>query len=127
VRPRIIVKHIKRASFKGKHNATKSKCLIMLEYSATSKEQGHWLTARQLSSLTGISYASILASLPKWVRWKIVVRKRARLANGREVYIYQASAAKGRAWLRRHGWHMPLERYQAEVLQATGRSDERLS
>jgi len=126
MRPRIIVKQIKPASFKGPHNATKSKCLIMLEYSVTSKEQGYWLTAHQLSSLTGISYASILASLSKWVRWKIVLRKKAKLANGREVYIYQA-AAKGRAWLGRHVWHMPLQRYQAEVLQATGRSDGLLS
>lgn len=126
MRPRIIVKQIKRASFKGKHNATKSKCLVMLEYSATSKEQRYWLTAHQLSSLTGISYGSVLASLPKWVDWKIVIRKRARLANGREVYIYQA-AAKGRAWLGRHASHMPLQRYQAEVLQATGRLDELLS
>jgi DNA-binding PadR family transcriptional regulator len=126
MKPRIIVTRIKPASFKCKHNATKSKCLIMLEYSATSKEQEHWHTARQLSYLTGISYGSILASLPKWVRWRIVIRKKAKLANGREVYIYQA-ATKGRAWLWRHKWHMPLERYQAEVLQATGRSDGLLS
>lgn len=126
MRPTIIVKRIKPASFKGKHNATKSKCLIMLEYSATSKEQRYWLTARQLSSLTGISYGSVLASLPKWVDWKIAIRKKAKLANGREVYIYQ-TAAKGRAWLRRHTCRMPLQRYQAEVLQATGRSDGLLS
>lgn len=120
MRPRIIVTQIKPASFKGKHNATKSKCLIMLELSATSKEQGYWLTARQLSSLTGISYGSILASLPKWVAWKIVLRKKAKLADGREVYIYQASM-KGQAWFWRHKWHMPLQRYQAEVQQANRR------
>jgi len=124
--PRVTVREIKLASFKGKHNGTKSKCLIVLEYSVTSKEQGYWLTAHQLSSLTGVPYASILASLPKWVRWKIVIRKKAKLTGGREAYIYQL-APNGRAWLLRHKWHMPLQRYHEEMLKATGRSGGRLS
>ncbi|OGN91988.1 MAG: hypothetical protein A2Z75_05325 [Chloroflexi bacterium RBG_13_50_10] len=115
------VREIKFASFRGKHNASKSKCLLMLEYSETARQQRGWLTARQLAFLTGIPYASILASLPKWVRWKIVIRKKAKLTSGREAYIYQL-APKGRAWLFRHKWHMPLQRYHTEMLKATGRA-----
>lgn len=119
----VTVREIKLASFLGKHNATKSKCLLMLEYSETSKQQNGWLTARQLGLLTGIPYPSVLASLPKWIRWKILVRKKAKLTNGKEVFIYQL-APKGRAWLLRHKWHMPLERYHEEMLKATGRPDD---
>ena len=118
----VAVREIKLASFQGKHNATKSKCLLMLEYSDTAKEQNGWLTALQLSLLTGIPYASILASLPKWIRWKIMIRRKAKLTNGKEAFIYQLSP-KGRAWLLRHKSHMPLERYHEEMLKATGRSD----
>jgi len=118
----VTVREIKLASFQGKHNATKSKCLLMLEHSETAKEQNGWLTALQLSLLTGIPYASILASLPKWIRWKIMIRRKAKLTNGKEAFIYQL-APKGRAWLLRHTSHMPLERYNEEMLKATGRSD----
>jgi len=120
------VRTIKPCSFKGCHNASKSKCLLMLEYSETAKEQNGWLTAQQLSYLTGIPYASILASLPKWIRWKILIRKKAKLTNGRGAFIYQL-APKGRAWLLRHKWHMPIQRYHEEMLKATGRSDDPLS
>lgn len=122
----ISVREIKLASFKGKHNSTKSKCLLMLEYSETARLQRGWLTARQLAALTGIPYASILASLPKWVRWRIVIRRKYKLARGGEVYIYQL-APKGRGWLWRHRWHMPLQRYHAEILKATGRAHAWLS
>lgn len=117
----IRVREIKLTSFRGKHNATKSKCLLILGYSETARQQRGWLTARQLAALTGIPYASVLASLPKWVQWKIVIRKEARLTSGKEAYIYQL-APKGRAWLLRHTWHMPLQRYHAEMLKTTGRA-----
>lgn len=118
---RVISYTVKPASFRGCHNATRAKCLLMLRYSATAQQQSGWLTARQLSLLTGLSYGSILASVGKWVRWRQVKRDRALLYDG-GLWVYMYSVApKGRAWLERHRHHMPLERYDAEMMAATGK------
>ena len=105
------------------HNASKCKCLLVLMYSQTAKQQKGWLTARQLHLLTGISYGSILASLPKWVKWRILERRKALLNNGDTVYSYSA-VRKGIRWFFRHQWRMPMDRYLAEMFNATGRRQD---
>ena len=116
---RVISYTVKPASFRGCHNATRAKCLLMLCYSGTSQQQQGWLTALQLSLLTGLSYGSILASVGKWVRWDQIKRGQGRLSTGRVVCMYCA-APKGRAWLKRHQHHMPIDRYDAEMAVARG-------
>jgi len=116
---RVIAYRYKPISFRGRHNATKSKCLLMLRYSRTAQQKSGWLTARDLSLLTGLPYASIRSSVRNWVRFGYIRRDQGRLSTSRRVYMY-ILAPKGRAWLERHERHMPIERYEREVEDATG-------
>lgn len=110
---------IKPASFRGCHNATRAKALLMLCYSGTAQQQSGWLTARQISLLTGLSYGSILSSVDKWVRYGQIQRGWGRLPRGLGVYMYCVTP-KGRGWIERHRHHMPIDRYDAEMVAATG-------
>jgi len=102
-------------SFKGKFNASKAKCFLMLAYSAAAWEQEGWLTARQLAWLTGLSYASLMALLPKWKTWRYLERQRFPLQNSpRRVFCYRL-AEKGHGYLKRHEHSMPLDRYESEM------------
>jgi len=121
---RIVVRRIKPPSFNGRHNATKSKALLALEdyRLGLNGRRGKGLTARQIHMVTGCPYNSILSSVGKWVRWKLILRREARNVYGRMVYHY-VIAQRGRRWLERHAWRMPLERYFREMDDTRQRRD----
>ena len=53
------------ASFDGKHNMLKSLVLLALK----TEENNGSLSARQLSTITGLGFDSVKSSLSRWQRW----------------------------------------------------------
>lgn len=115
------IRAIKPASFAGSHNRSKSVCLILLAHSMAAQLQGGWLSAKQLSELSGLSYGSVLASAGKWCRWRLIRRRTSTLPNGRMVYVYSI-APRGLQCLARHRGHMAgqLAAYDRELRQYRG-------
>ncbi len=93
-------------SFEGKHNSVKAKCFIVL-YDSKLGHGGSY-TAKQLASLAGVSYFSVLTLLNRWELWGYVLRKGLRDSKWR-------ISARAVAWLERWQHDMPLERYYSEI------------
>ncbi len=93
-------------SFNGRHNEVKSKCFLVL-YNSRLGHGGSY-TAKQLASLAGVSYYSLLTLLNRWELWGYVLRRGLRDSKWR-------ISARGIAWLERWQHDMPLERYYSEI------------
>jgi len=94
-------------SFRGKHNSTRVKAWLILYDRYLGKKRG--LKLAELALLTGVSYKSLSASLPRWIKWRYVgARSR---PGGREYSLRK----RGRAWLERWRDTMPLDRYIQEI------------
>ncbi len=75
-----------QATFKGKHNAVKSKCLVFL-----SLHSNESFTARELSeNVPDASYKSLLTLLFRWYQWAYVSRRPgSKDSTGWHVYRYR--------------------------------------
>ena len=94
-------------SFNGKHNSTRCKVWLVLYDRLLGGKRG--LKLRELALLTGISYGSLSASLPRWIRWRYVGY---RSTQGGRTHCMRK---RGRDWLERWWYFMPLEQYLAEL------------
>ena len=61
------------ATFKGKHNISKSKVLLILNSASTERWPRVSLTARELSALSGLSIAATKSLLWRLLRWHYVI------------------------------------------------------
>jgi hypothetical protein len=75
------------ATFKGCHNSSKSKALIILYHRKHKLLQTTGLTLKELSIASGSSYAYLKSRLAKWVEWKYITRK-ITVGTNRPVYSY---------------------------------------
>ena len=64
------------ATFRGRHNISKARVLIILWSSQSWSCQ--WYKASELSLLSGVCYAGCFAGLARWYRWRYVLRSRDR-------------------------------------------------
>lgn len=76
------------ATFKGRHNACKSKVLIVL-YKIRGYPKG--LSLSELARDTGVKYSYLESRLGKWVQWDYIDRK-IKQGDNRPVYCYYISA-----------------------------------
>jgi len=105
---RYIIREVNyQATFNGKHNQSKAKCLIVLYERYLSGKNG--LSLSRLSELSGVGYNSLSAQLPNWTRWRYVNR---RGTAGKFMY---SISLKGRRWLNKWASVMPLDRYISEI------------
>jgi hypothetical protein len=61
------------ATFRGRHNAVKSKCFIIL-YSLDGHNDFNGLTYRQLADTTGCLVCTVKTRVGKWCAWKYIKR-----------------------------------------------------
>lgn len=99
-----------KATFNGIHNATKSKCLIVLENHPK-------LSAQELALLTGIPASSVFSSVMHWAKenWEYVQRT-IDMKDGQPCFVYSI-APRGRKFLE----IIPpekMEQYKAEIAEA---------
>jgi hypothetical protein len=103
-------------TFRGRHNAVKSKCLIVLYNRKFNGERG--LTLSELTRATGSNYKSLSVLLKRWVGWRYVGYHQSK--KGRVYDIRK----RGVAWVDRWNNIMPTERYNAELEQISSRGKE---
>ena len=77
------------ATFRGLHNASKSKVLIYLRHWLKHGKGGQ--TARQLSEATGVSYDYLRARLSFWHRIRYIDRRAIDPGQGRPQFAYKIS------------------------------------
>jgi hypothetical protein len=93
-------------SFNGKHNAPRCKVWLVLYDRYLCKKRG--LTLRDISRISGVGYKCLSVCLVKWVKWHYVGYQPH--AGGRRYHILK----RGREWIDRWRFVMPMERYTAE-------------
>ena len=94
-------------TFKGKHNSTRCKAWLVLYDRYLGHKRG--LILRELAALTGISYHSLANSLTKWIKWRYIGY---RITPKGRIYRLRK---RGREWLERWWYIIPLERYINEL------------
>lgn len=116
-RVKVIVRKPHFVTFNERHNACKSKVLIVLYHFKHSSSLGSGLDARGLFLHTGVSYNYLLARLPKWHEWRYVLRHSAIGSNNKPVWHYRI-AARGEKFIteRLLPLNRPMyERYVREI------------
>lgn len=75
---RLRTAHSHIASFRGCHNSSKSRTLLVLYHRMFSLKASSGLTCRQLSEQSGVSLGYLKHRLSKWVDWHYLLRNRKR-------------------------------------------------
>ena len=100
-----------RVSFEGRHNATRSKCLMVL-YDRYQGNKTRGLTVRELAEQAGVNHLYIKSKVMLWVKWKYL------LGYKTDPYTFKI-AERGRKWIDRHRHRgMPFDRYMQEIEDA---------
>ena len=76
------------ATFRGSHNASKTKTLIILHHHKYNLKLSTGLNVRQLHSESGVNYDYLRSRLGKWFKWKYVSRRAHDDGNGRPMFYY---------------------------------------
>lgn len=99
------------ATFRGIHNASKSKALIVL-YRRNQLGQAA-LSLAELAESSGVKYSYLESRLAKWVKWDYLIRK-VKQGNNRPVYCYSI-AARGIHFVEKRIPKKRLLDYKAEI------------
>jgi len=104
---KMTVQDIKTPSFKGKHNAIKSKCFIILFNRQLANERG--LTLSELARETGSNYKSLSVLIGRWIRWRYIGFRQ--YPGGRQYHLLK----RGANWINRWKYVIPLKKYISEL------------
>jgi hypothetical protein len=85
---RLITPRPHEAHFLGKHNASKAKAIIYLEF-LYRKGYKSWLTANQIHNETGVSFEYLKSRLTYWYRIRYLKRGVIDQSKGRSLYTYR--------------------------------------
>ena len=118
---RIAHPHI--GTFRGKHNASKSKILLICYHQKFMLHSAIALSARELAETSGVSYGYLKKRLAKWVEWKYLLRKATAGPLGQPVFVYTI-AARGAHFLEVRAPREKLNQYLAEIKAAKAKSVE---
>ncbi len=103
---RLITPRPHEAHFEGKHNASKAKVLIYLEY-RYRKGFYHGMTAQQLHDATGVNFNYLKSRLTYWYHIGYLKRGVIEREKGRSLYTYRIDDRGIRFVYER----IPLDRY----------------
>ena len=118
---RIAHPHI--ATFRGKHNASKSKVLLICYHRKFMEHSTIGLGARELAETSGVNYSYLKKRLPKWVEWKYLLRKATAGPQGKPVFVYSI-AVRGSHFLEDRAPREKLNQYLMEIRSAKAKSVE---
>ncbi|MBA7647904.1 hypothetical protein ES703_55683 [subsurface metagenome] len=103
-----------KATFRGVHNAAKTKVLMVLYDRELQKGVSTGLTARQLHFESGVNYDTLRSRLGKWHGWGYVSRRGKDDGAGRATWYYYL-AARGKRFLEDRVPRDVLKRYESEI------------
>ena len=108
---KVVLAHPHIATFRGKHNKSKSKAFIIL----LRKKK---LTLSQLAKASGVSYNYLGSRLWKWVEWGYLRRSVAGCPAGRDSLVYYYSpTARARRFV---SSRIPPEKFKQYVKELAG-------
>jgi hypothetical protein len=116
---RIAHPHI--VTFKGKHNASKSKILLICYHQKFMEHSTIGFSARQLATASGVSYGYLKKRLPKWVEWQYLLRKATAGPQGKPLFIYSI-ASRGSHFLEDRAPKEKLDQCLREIRAAKTQS-----
>jgi len=108
-----VLAHVHKASFKGVHNATKSKVFIVLYHRRFKLGEHTGLSLHEIVDNTGANYHYLTGRLLKWIQWGYVKRKPGQ-AEGRPVFLYTI-AKRGKHFIEHRLPKDKLQQYTAEI------------
>ncbi len=79
------------ATFRGRHNIVKSRVFLVLG------EHPSGISIRSIVEESDANYDSLRTMLPRWVRWRYVLRRQV-IRHGRKVFAYRL-AVRGRRFI----------------------------
>jgi hypothetical protein len=109
---KLIIARPHEATFKGKHNACKSKVLIVLYHRKYRLVDNTGLSLKELADASGVKYFYLETRLSKWVEWGYVIRK-IKMGGNRPVYCYLI-AKRGQQFVERR---IPKNRLQDYIVE----------
>ena len=86
---RVYIKKRRIATFKGKHNRSKSKVLLLLYHVKHHQEDTSGRTARWLYINSGVPYSSLQSRLGQWAKWGYVTRHTSKGLDGKPCWYYR--------------------------------------
>ncbi len=109
------------ATFRGKHNSSKSKAIIVLNHRKYQLHKSTGLSARELYLATGVNYAYLQARLNKWVEWHYLNRYATGAIKGRPLWHYRISTRGTRFMndILNHYYPTILQQYVQEINEFT--------
>jgi len=107
---------IHKANFKGKHNASKCKILIVLYSRRFNHHDKTGLTLEQLHVVSGVSLEYLRSRITKWFSWKYIAREPVvSPLTGRMCFSYTI-AERGIHMLEDRAPRNKLEEWETEIL-----------
>ena len=91
------------ATFRGKHNSTKGRALLLLWIWKHIQHRRKGLPCRKLAIYSRCGIASVFTGVTKWTKWGYIERKLCKVGN-QQLYTYRL-AEKGERFCKR----MPVE------------------
>ena|GEM_PF-1528161 len=88
----------RRATFRGKHNRSKSKVFLLLYHVRHHQGDTNGRTARWIYINSGVPYSSLQARLGKWTEWGYLTRYTAKGIDGQPCWHYKLGQ-KGRKFI----------------------------
>jgi len=95
---RVYIKKRRIATFKGKHNRSKSKVLLLLYHVKHHQGDSSGRTARWLFINSGVPYSSLQSRLGTWTKWGYLTRYTSKGFDGQPCWHYRLGL-KGRKFV----------------------------
>jgi len=111
---RIIQKQPHKATFRGRHNGSKSKVLLVLYDIMYTLGVNTGVTARELHLLSGVPFNTVRSRLGLWWKWGYLGRRGKADGAGKLAYHY-ALAARGKHFVEDRIPPAKLKQYTEEI------------
>ena len=104
----------REATFKGAHNASKCKTLLLLYHRKHKLGLGTGLSARDIHLQSGVGYDYLRARLGVWFKWGYLSRRLTINYTGKPAFSYTI-AKRGEHFIENRVPQEALDRYIAEI------------
>ena len=110
------------ATFRGRHNRTKSKTLITLYHRRYKLGNRTGLGLSELAQLSGCGYNSLRAKLGRWTAWGYIERNYSTGYQGRPIFVYKL-ADRGKRFIEERLPPEKLAEYVIEIKQSRAKNE----
>jgi len=110
----VIVRQPHRATFRGQHNGSKAKVLLVLYDLMYTHGINKGFNAEEIHLLSGVPINTVKSRLSKWHEWNYVSRRAQTNGNGKPAFFYYLGA-RGKHFIEERIPADKLKRYIEEI------------